>query len=260
MMSFGDFTGVAADYARYRPDYSKSVVRAALGLTGKQFTNIRTADIGAGTGIFTAMLANAGIAEISAVEPNDEMRKVGIAQNYLAQVDWNSGSAENTGLPESSFDWISMASSLHWADFEAATREFHRILDHDGIFTCIWNTRKYEDNPVLLDIEDYLDGSVPNLKRVSSGRSGITTNLTERLNDCQWFQDVIYLEGQHVIEMSPARYLGVWHTVNDIRVQLGEDKFANFIKFINRRIEGLKTIPCGYLTRAWCAHVAKPID
>ena len=77
--------------------------------------------------------------------------------------------------------------------------------------------------------------------------------LTEQLWASPYFDDVIYLEGRHVIEMSPDRYLGVWRSVNDLRVQLGPDKFDAFMDFVEQRIAGLKVIEATYLTRAWSA-------
>jgi hypothetical protein len=53
--------------------------------------------------------------------------------------------------------------------------------------------------------------------------------------------------------MSPERYLGAWRSVNDLRVQLGSDKFDTFLAFVEQRIAGLKVIEATYLTRAWSA-------
>ena len=59
--------------------------------------------------------------------------------------------------------------------------------------------------------------------------------------------------GRHIIEMTPDRYMGAWRSVNDLRVQLGPEKFDAFLSFIEDRISGLKTIEATYLTRAWSA-------
>ncbi|MFW6222037.1 MAG: hypothetical protein ACOC3T_00340 [Bacteroidota bacterium] len=67
-----------------------------------------------------------------------------------------------------------MASSFHCADFELATKEFYLILKPGGRFTALWNPRLYELNPVLKEIEEHLNTLRPGIKRVSSGRSGIT--------------------------------------------------------------------------------------
>ena len=53
--------------------------------------------------------------------------------------------------------------------------------------------------------------------------------------------------------MSPDRYLGAWRSVNDLRVQLGPDKFDDFMEFVEQRIDGLDVIEATYLTRAWSA-------
>jgi SAM-dependent methyltransferase len=146
-----------------------------------------------------------------------------------------------------------MASSFHWADFGVATREFHRVLRPNGRFTALWNPRLIEVNPLLVEIEAHLDTLRSNIKRVSSGRSGITETLLEQLWASPYFEDVVYLEGRHVIPMTPKRYLGAWRSVNDLRVQLGPEKFDSFLMFVEKRIAGLDLIEATYLTRAWSA-------
>ena len=73
-----------------------------------------------------------------------------------------------------------MASSFHWADFDKACDEFHRILRPGGVFAALWNPRLIEANPLLVEIEGEITQLKPDIKRVSSGRSG----LTERLPRC----------------------------------------------------------------------------
>jgi SAM-dependent methyltransferase len=146
-----------------------------------------------------------------------------------------------------------MASSFHWVDFERATREFWRVLRPGGRFTALWNPRLVEANPLLEEIEAHLQILQPNMKRVSSGRSGITETLTERLWGSPYFEDVVYLEGRHVISMSPDRYVGAWRSVNDLRVQLGSERFDAFLSFVEERIRGIEAIEATYLTRAWSA-------
>lgn len=249
----GDFTGLAKDYSRHRPDYCPSVLKALLGLLDKPAAEIDFVDVGAGTGIWTRMVLNSGVRSVTAVEPNDDMRNNGIADSQHTAIRWLAGSAEATGLLDGSADWVSMASSFHWANFDAAILEFRRILRPEGRFTALWNPRLIEANPLLVEIEAHLDTLRPNIKRVSSGRSGITETLTEQLLESRRFEDVVYLEGRHVIEMPPERYLGAWRSVNDLRVQLGPQKFEAFLAFVKERISGLEAIEATYLTRAWSA-------
>ncbi len=249
----GDFTGLAKNYSENRPDYSSSVLSGLLGLLEKPIDEIDFVDVGAGTGIWTRMVQNEGVRSITAIEPNEDMRSKGISDSHDAFVEWSDGSAEATGLPDSSADWLSMASSFHWADFELATQEFCRVLRPSGWFTALWNPRLIEINPLFVEIEAYLKKLQPDINRVSSGRSGLTETLTERFWASQYFDEVVYLEGRHVLEMNPNRYLGAWRSVNDIRVQLGPDKFDAFMIFVEEKIADLDIIEVTYLTRAWSA-------
>ena len=77
--------------------------------------------------------------------------------------------------------------------------------------------------------------------------------MTDKLNKSDLFEDVIYIEGRHVISMPVERYIGAWRSVNDLQVQLGESKFEEFIDFIHAKVDGLESIEATYLTRAWSA-------
>jgi len=249
----GDFTGLGKDYSQNRPDYCPSVLNALLGLLQKPTPEVDFVDVGAGTGIWSRLVQDKGVKSAIAVEPNDDMRANGLADNGGTGIQWQAGSAEQTGLPDACCDWLSMASSFHWADFDQATQEFHRLLRADGRFTALWNPRLIEVNPLLVEIEAHLDTLRPNIKRVSSGRSGMTETLTEQLWSSPYFDDIIYLEGRHVISMTPERYLGAWRSVNDLRVQLGPEKFEVFLAFVEQRITGTDMIKATYMTRAWSA-------
>jgi ubiquinone/menaquinone biosynthesis C-methylase UbiE len=249
----GDFTSLAEDYSQYRPDYCPSVLNALLGLLNKTTAEVDFVDVGAGTGIWTRMVHSVGIRSITAIEPNEDMRNIGISDSEHTSVRWLAGSAESTGLPSGSADWLSMASSFHWVNFDAATQEFHRILRPGGRFTALWNPRLIQINPLLVKIEAHLDTLKPNIKRVSSGRSGITETLTDQLLVSSYFEDIVYLEGRHTIQMTPERYLGAWRSVNDLRVQLGHEKFNVFLDFVQKQITDHKVIEATYLTRAWSA-------
>ena len=63
-------------------------------------------------------------------------------------------------------------------------------------------------------------------------------------------------QGRHTIAFTPERYLGVWRSVNDVQVQLGPEGFAEFLRYVERKVANLETIPATYLTRAWVARKA----
>lgn len=251
-LKHGDFTGLAENYSKYRPGYAPSVRDAILGLFDRPAADLEAADVGAGTGIWTRILAER-VKHVTAVEPNDDMRRFGIADSRGLPVSFKAGSGEATGLADASVDLVSMASSFHWVDFERGTAEFHRILKPGGRFVALWNPRMTGTSPLLAEIEAEISRIKPDIRRVSSGGSGITENLTELLWASKYFDDVVYLEGRHVSEQTPAHYLGVWRSVNDVRVQLGPEGWERFLAFIEKKLEGVDRITTTYRTRAWAA-------
>jgi ubiquinone/menaquinone biosynthesis C-methylase UbiE len=252
-MKHGDFTGLADNYARFRAGYAPQVATAIVRYLGRDPASADVVDVGAGTGIWTRTLAKHGLHSITAVEPNDDMRQQGIETCRGTSIVWRKGSAESTGLPDGSADLVTMASSFHWADFHKACEEFHRILRPEGMFVALWNPRLIEANPLLVEIEAEITRLKPDVQRVSSGRSGITERLTEMLNANPQFTDVLYLEGRHSVHQTPEQYMGAWHSVNDLQVQLGPQLFAKFLEATEKRICGVTTIETTYVTRAWAA-------
>jgi hypothetical protein len=41
--------------------------------------------------------------------------------------------------------------------------------------------------------------------------------------------------------------------VNDLQVQLGPELFGQFLRYVERKIDGVSSIETTYLTRAWSA-------
>ena len=96
---------------------------------------LRAADIGAGTGKMSELLARAG-AVVDAVEPSEAMRA---QASSMPGVTWHEGVAEATGLPDASFDIVVFAQSWHWVDSERAGIEAARVLAPGGVLGIVWN-------------------------------------------------------------------------------------------------------------------------
>jgi SAM-dependent methyltransferase len=253
LIEHGNFDSLAGDYAQYRPGYAPSIVPALLALTRRPPSELDAVDIGAGTGLWTRMLAAHNLRSITAIEPSDEMRRHGLLTSQEHNIVWRRGTAEETDLPARAYDLVSMASSFHWTDFDQACAEFQRILRPGGRFVALWNPRMIELNPLLVEIEREITRLDPSVKRVSSGRSGITGRLTGMLWAKPGFDDVVYLEARHATTQTVEQYLGAWRSVNDLRVQLGPDLFNRFLQFVEHKTAGLAEIETTYLTRAWAA-------
>lgn len=253
----GDFSGLAHQYAKYRPGYAPSVLDQLVGMLPKPLAELDVVDVGAGTGIWTRMLAERRCRSLVAIEPNADMRAAGQSDSRGPNIMWQAGSGEATGLSDNVCDVVTMASSFHWVDFEAGTQEFYRILRPGGAFIALWNPRDISQNPLLMDIEAKLYELAPHIKRVSSGRSAFTDTLLERLAQSPYFSSVTYLEGTHTVNMTPTAYIGAWQSVNDIQVQAGPAVFDEFLAYIQAQTADLEVIESAYQTRAWVAMVQK---
>lgn len=137
----GRFTGLAATYDRYRPDYPDAVWKFLAQYGG--FAPSPTAvDVGCGTGISARQLMKLGW-KVIGIEPNAEMREQ--ATSYGDPIEYRDGRGENTGLPDRVADLVVAAQAFHWFRFDDALREFHRILKPEGCVAAAWNERDLDD-------------------------------------------------------------------------------------------------------------------
>jgi SAM-dependent methyltransferase len=136
----GRFTDRAGDYAKYRPDYPAAAITAVLAGLGDP-SRLEAADVGAGTGISSRLLAARGV-RVMAVEPNRAMRDAAAPD---PRVTWRDGTGEATGLDDGSVDLVVVAQAFHWFRQHEAVREFHRILRPHGRLAVMWNSRDSRD-------------------------------------------------------------------------------------------------------------------
>ncbi|MGB3681484.1 MAG: class I SAM-dependent methyltransferase [Rubrobacteraceae bacterium] len=128
-MNFGK---TARDYARYRagfPDaFFERLPTFGIGVPGQ-----RILDLGTGTGTLARGFARRGC-EVTALDPSPKLmeeakrldREAGVSVNYLV------ATAEETGLPDATFDVVSAGQCWHWFDREKAAGEAHRLLTPGG--------------------------------------------------------------------------------------------------------------------------------
>ncbi|MFD2613875.1 class I SAM-dependent methyltransferase [Paenibacillus gansuensis] len=149
------FTNRVDSYVKYRPGYPVEALDYLYAKVGFRRDSV-IADIGAGTGIFSALLLERG-SSVIAVEPNGAMREAAV--RVLAEEPrfrTVAATAEHTGLPERSVDFIVCAQSFHWFDRPAAQAEFARILKPGGKAVLIWNSRLTSGTPFLEQYEQLL--------------------------------------------------------------------------------------------------------
>ena len=134
------FSDRAIDYANYRPSYPTAAIAAILAGLGEPHRLV-AADIGAGTGIASRLLAEQGL-QVWAIEPNAAMREAGA---FHTNVTFQAGSAEQTELLDASVDLVTCFQAFHWFDPALCLPEFHRILKPSGRLALVWNSRDRHD-------------------------------------------------------------------------------------------------------------------
>ena len=147
--------GLAADdYDRYRPRYPRSLI---TGLVGGG--HVRALDVGAGTGIASAQLMEAG-AEVLAVEPDSRMARVaadnGIPIEQATFEDWQPAGR--------SFALVVFAQSFRWVQPEHALEKLASILRPGGRLALLSN-RITPMSPTWRELGEayagYLDSTQP---------------------------------------------------------------------------------------------------
>ncbi|MDR2016539.1 MAG: class I SAM-dependent methyltransferase, partial [Burkholderiales bacterium] len=140
----------------------------------------KVADIGAGTGISTKLLLDAGH-PVVAVEPNDAMRQA--ADQWLSGYPGYSSvaaTAEQTTLPDADVELIVAAQAFHWFDRDQVRREFTRILRPGGLVALFWNSR-------LPDGSDFLRGYETLLQTYGVDYSAVAERYSDDADMQRWF-------------------------------------------------------------------------
>jgi SAM-dependent methyltransferase len=165
------FSGLVADYVRYRPGYPPAALEPLVGDCGLG-PDSTVADVGAGTGIWTGRLLETGC-RVLALEPNREMRGAGHRQlGDNGQVSWLDGTAESTGLGDASVDLVTAAQAFHWFDRGPARAELSRVLRPGGWMAVIWNERRKQAPPFMVAYERLLLDFAIDYERIDHTRIG----------------------------------------------------------------------------------------
>jgi ubiquinone/menaquinone biosynthesis C-methylase UbiE len=244
-MTLGDFSGQAAAYGKARPGYPAALIDQLI-RDAKAQPGDAVADVGAGTGIFSALLAERGL-KVTAVEPNDAMRQ---HAKDLPSVTWVKGTFEDSTLPSRSQRWVVAAQAFHWADPPRALPEARRILEPQGCLTIVWNNRLNDEDETLRWTQAAIKRLVP--------------DFDERYRDKPWeqtltstgdFNQVAFRRQRHVVPMSRERFLDLWRSHNRLQATAGAERYNVLLKEIAEHLETrqIAVIEVPYLCKAWTA-------
>jgi SAM-dependent methyltransferase len=243
-----------AGYYEFRPNYSGRAIDMLASYVGARNTSdYRCIDIGAGTGNLSIMLLERGIAMV-AVEPNDEMRNIGILRTKNSSgITWLKAGGINTTLDAESADWVTFGSSFNVMDRDLALRESYRVLKHEGYFSCLWNHRHLDD-PIQKIAEDTICELIPLYDR--GIRREDQRPVLER--NRQLFKDIFYMEIDFEVDRTIDMYINAWRSVRnkywDLSTQEGIELFERIVSKMRERLPDRFSIR--YTTRAWTAQKA----
>lgn len=242
----GDFTAQADAYARTRPGYPLQLLDELIAHAHVS-PGESVADLGAGTGLFTQLLAQRGL-RVTAIEPNQAMRAKAPA---MAGVTWAGGTFEATGLGERTQVWVTAAQAFHWADASRALPEVRRILIPDACFTILWNDRDMGASAVMRHTHDLILRQIPEFDELYRRDLDWTAILTSTGD----FKNVARSACRHVVPMSRARYLDLWKSHNSLQVRAGPDRFAAFLKDVTDYLDECHVdhVDVTYNCNAWTA-------
>jgi SAM-dependent methyltransferase len=123
------FGAVADAYDRYRPRYPSALVAALVARAG-----VRVLDVGAGTGIASAQLVEAG-AHVLAVEPDPQMASVAAAKGIRVE----QATFEEWQPAGRTFDLVVFAQSFHWVRPLPSLEKVKTILRPGGRLALLAN-------------------------------------------------------------------------------------------------------------------------
>ncbi|MFA6957766.1 MAG: class I SAM-dependent methyltransferase [Thermoanaerobaculia bacterium] len=132
------FDGRAALYAKGRPSYPDAVIDFIAEEAGE--TQGRAADLGAGTGISTRLLAR-HFPAVVAVEPNIEMALA----SRVASPRYVLGRTERLPFRDRALDLVTAFNSFHWFVPGEAMPEIDRVLRPGGLLAVVWPDWDFDD-------------------------------------------------------------------------------------------------------------------
>jgi ubiquinone/menaquinone biosynthesis C-methylase UbiE len=248
-----DYSALARPYLK-RPNYSEAGLDAMLAIT-KIKEKSAVCDVGAGIGHLTIPLSQRHLA-ITAVEPNDEMRKLGAERTRGAtNILWQKGTGEATGLPANAFAMVTFGSSFNVTNRELALKETDRILCKGGWFSCMWNHRDLSD-PLQREVEALIKDFIRDYD-YGTRREDQTPIIVQS----GLFTAPYQIEAPVLHRVSVSDWVEAWRSHATLDRQSG-GKLNEIVESIENLIirRGQKEITVPYKTRIWVAQTRKRVS
>ncbi|MFD2514113.1 class I SAM-dependent methyltransferase [Pontibacter locisalis] len=146
-----NFSGHAADYAKYRPTYPHELIAHLVALAP---SHTLAWDCATGNGQVAGMLSEYFASVVATDISEQQLRNA----PQLLNIQYLIEPAEHTSLSTSSVDLIVVAQAVHWFEFELFYKEAKRVLKPQGVLALIGYGLIRIDSSVDKVIERLYDG------------------------------------------------------------------------------------------------------
>ena len=240
-----DYTQRAATYDK-RANYSDNAINDLL-VSLKVSQNDIIADIGAGTGKLSVPLLEKGF-KLICIEPNSNMRNIGIENTKKYNVEWIEGTGEKTTLRDKSVDHVFFGSSFNVLNQSKALIETNRILKNNGSFACMWNHRDLQD-PTQKKIENIIKSFIVNYDYGKRRQ-----NPKVLINESCLFKKVHNIERNFSVVMDTIDIIEAWESHETLSRQ-AKDDFEKIIIEIKDLLKKNKSYSIPYTTKIWYSKI-----
>jgi SAM-dependent methyltransferase len=154
------FDGVAARYARFRPDYQPALIDGIVSLSGLP-SGGRILEIGCGPGTATLPFAQRGYAMLC---PDPGPRLVALARERARDrpaVQFAATTFEDWPLEEGAFDLVIAASAFHWVREDVGFPKAAAALRDTGAIALFRNAPSHKDTPLYRGIQQAYAAHAP---------------------------------------------------------------------------------------------------
>jgi SAM-dependent methyltransferase len=206
------FDRFAQTYHNIRPGYPERLYKDMIEVT-RMGSATRVLEVGTGTGIATAHLADVGCTVIG-IEPGQNL--IAIAKNGLAgrsNVTLENVMFENFSS-EQLFDVVFSATAFHWLDPTAKFAKANELLKTDGHLILVWNSFCQSDTLAakavdqayqrVMGVDGKLDPNRKTLKKIMEREKEILDDGTFFLSELKRY--IVHYE------FSPEGYTALLHT------------------------------------------------
>ena len=176
------FGSVADEYDRHRPRYPQALIERLVTTPG-----LGVLDVGAGTGILSAQLVNAG-ANVLAVEPDEQMAARCLAKGISVE----RSTFEQWQPRDRTFDLVTFGQSFHWVDPEVALPKLASLVTAGGRLALMWNRIMANDS------------TRRGLERISA-EYGVTTPASTSANNAEAALQALLRRAEFTVERVEVR-------------------------------------------------------